>query len=177
VTGYAIYSTINLHIRKRTCWMYLSCLLDCLQRRLIKYTYREICSNGSKYEYCTCVGNYLPDCTASNPPKTAVFRHRHICRLRWRRLQTFMRHETIYAFISCWGLCDISVMKNCGRSDITWEVTPPPPSILKLAVLPNRSNAKKYCGRRTWTWEISTDFNALRCYQPTSSVRKSSDCL
>jgi hypothetical protein len=69
VTGYAIYNTINLHIRKRTCWLYFSCLFDCLQRRRIKYTYREICSYGSKYEYYTCLGNYLPDCMASDPPK------------------------------------------------------------------------------------------------------------
>jgi hypothetical protein len=42
--------------------------LGCLRRR-IKYTYREICSHGSKYEYDTCLSNYLPDCTASDPKK------------------------------------------------------------------------------------------------------------
>ena len=178
MTGYAIYSTINLRIRIRSFWLYFSSLLDCLQRRRIKYTFSEICSHGSRYEY-TCLGNYLPDSTASDPQKTAVFRYRHIYRLRWRRLHTFMRHETKYAFISCCGLI-YRQWRTAGGATLSGTLPPHPPPPhhkKKIAVLPNKSKAEKNCGHRTQKWETSTDFNALRCYHRTSSVGKSPDSL
>ena len=74
----------------------------------------------------------------------------------------------------------MSATKNCGRSNIISDVTSTPspsPQKKKIAVLPNKSKAKKKCGHRTQKWETSTDFNALRCYHRTSSVGKSPDSL
>ena len=124
MTGYAIYSTINLHIRIRTCWLYFSCLFDCLQRRLMKYTYSEICSHGSKYEY-TCLGNYLPDSTASDPPPTPPHPPKKNCSLSPQTylpsaLTTLKNVHASRDKIRFYKLLrfDISVMRNCGRSDI-----------------------------------------------------------